>query len=234
MRAESAVPDEGPLSKTEYVLERLRRDILSGVFQPGEQLRQNDIASAYGVSPTPVREALRLLAANGLIVYSRHKGATVLGLDAQEIRDLYALRAAMEGLAVQIATDRLTAEDLERLQDINATLRTHRHDWSPETLTAMNREFHFGIYAASSPVITSHIQHILSSTPPFGGIWGDHDEADRLVREHDEIWRALKEGDGTSARALMEEHIMGSARYRENARRAADALPSGDSTIPAE
>lgn len=215
--------DESPLSKTEYVLERLRRDIASGVYLPGFQLRQHDIADAYGVSPTPVREALRLLASDGMVVYTRHKGATVLGLTSSELRDLYSLRVAMEGLAVKIAADRLTSEDLDRLRQINATLDENRHSWAPDALSALNKEFHFGIYSASSPIISSQIKHIWSATPPFGRIWADRDQADRLVHEHTQILEAMAVRDRERAREVMEQHIASSAQFREKALSGAQA-----------
>ena len=82
-----------PLSKTEYVLQRLREDIASGVVVPGTSLRQSEIAARYGVSATPVREALRLLEAGGSISYAPHRGATVRELSPERVRDVYLLRA---------------------------------------------------------------------------------------------------------------------------------------------
>ncbi|MBX3093314.1 MAG: GntR family transcriptional regulator [Cryobacterium sp.] len=222
--------NDGPLSKTEYVLERLRNDIAAGTFLPGHQLRQHDVAQAYGVSPTPVREALRLLASDGLVVYARHKGATVLGLTPSELSDLYSLRIAMEGLAVEVAAGRLTAEDIDRLRAINVTLHENRHSWEPAALSALNRDFHFGIYLASSPIISSQIKHVWSATPPFGRVWGDADQADRLVEEHDRIIDALATRDGVLARQVMEQHIRGSAHFREKMISSA-RLATGDRSL---
>ena len=215
MESESSA-DELPLSKTEYVLERLRTDIATGTYRPGDPLRQNDLAAVYGVSPTPVREALRLLVSGGLVEYSRHKGATVKSLSAGEIRDLYALRAAMEGLAVEIATDRLDAAAISRLRAINDDLAEHRYEWPARQLSARNRDLHFGIYSASSPIISYHIKHIWSVTPPIAQIWDDKGQADRLIAEHVEILDALASGDATTARALMVQHITASSQFRQS------------------
>lgn len=208
--------DELPLSKTEYVLERLRADIATGTYRPGDPLRQNDLAAAYGVSPTPVREALRLLVSGGLVEYNRHKGATVKSLSAAEIRDLYALRAAMEGLAVEIATDRLDAVAIKHLREINDDITAHRYEWQPARLSARNRDLHFGIYSASSPIISNHIKHIWNVTPPIAQIWGEKAHADRLVAEHVLILDALESGDGANARALMVQHITTSSQFRQS------------------
>jgi DNA-binding GntR family transcriptional regulator len=142
----------------------------------------------------------------------------VLGLNSGEIRDLYALRAAMEGLAVEIATERLNEADFSRLSLVNQTLRDNRHAWSPDALSALNREFHFGIYMASSPIISSQISKTWGSTPPFARIWGSSVESDRLVEEHELILQAMIAGDKKRARRLMEDHITGSALYRERLR----------------
>jgi DNA-binding transcriptional regulator YhcF (GntR family) len=82
-----------PVSKTEYVVARLEADIADGLIDPGQTLRQHEIATRYGVSATPVREALRILAAEGIVRYSAHKSATVAEMEPVELEDLYALRA---------------------------------------------------------------------------------------------------------------------------------------------
>ena len=103
-----------PVSKTAYVLDRMRDDIAKGTILPGQPLKQTDLAARYGVSPTPVREALRLLEADGSISYSPHRGATVLEMDKSRVRDLYLLRAAMESLATRLAVERLTEDGTHR------------------------------------------------------------------------------------------------------------------------
>ncbi len=112
-RANGSPPQ--PVSKTDYVLQRLRMDISSGAIKAGTPLRQLEIAERYGVSATPVREAMRLLEADGSITYSRHRGVTVNEMSSEGIRDLYRLRSLAEGLAVEVAVERMDQAHLVKV-----------------------------------------------------------------------------------------------------------------------
>ena len=110
---DGVIPDHRtrpPQSKTAYVVERLREEIAAGVIVAGAPLRQTEIASRYGVSPTPVREALRILEAAGTIVYSPNRGATVREMHPTDGDDLYRLRAEMEGFACELSVQRRGAD----------------------------------------------------------------------------------------------------------------------------
>lgn len=102
----------------EFVLEALRAAILDGVFPPGTRLRQEDLATAFGTSRIPVREALRVLEYEGLAASEPHRGFTVTALDADEIDEIYDLRIVLEGHAVRLAIPLLTQHDVDELQQL--------------------------------------------------------------------------------------------------------------------
>src|SRR5262245_64442056 len=90
--------------------------VLSGELPSGTRLRQEALAEEFGVSRTPVREALRKLQAGGLVELQPHRGAVVRGLSSREIRDAYEVRATLEALAARLAAERVSREQLKRLE----------------------------------------------------------------------------------------------------------------------
>src|SRR4051812_50150764 len=101
----------------------LQRRVLSGEFPSGTRLRQSALAAEFGVSRTPIREALRKLQAGGLIELQPHRGALVRGLSAREIRDAYEVRAELEALAADLAAVRIRHDQLDRLRAAQAQFR---------------------------------------------------------------------------------------------------------------
>jgi DNA-binding GntR family transcriptional regulator len=211
----TAHPAGPPLSKTEYVLQRLRADIAGGVVVPGASLRQSDIAARYGVSPTPVREALRLLEAGGMISYAPHRGATVRELSPERVQDVYRLRAEIEALATAVACERMTDEDLDRVEAVHEELRTYRGT-DGETLALLNRRLHFTIYHAGSDLIASHASSLWSLFPPEITIWADPDAARALVVDHDGIIEALRARNPRLAQDRAREHVLHAEKLREH------------------
>jgi len=205
-----------PLSKTAYVLERMREDIALGAIVPGQSLKQTDLAARYGVSPTPVREALRLLEADGSISYSPHRGATVPEMDKARVRDLYLLRATMESLATRLAVERLSDEGtIKNVQRLHQDLVRQRPELKPADLFRMNRALHFAIYSSGSPTITEHIGSLWRLLPESATLWSQPQVADVLIAQHGSIVGAMADRDAGAAAAFMYEHVMTAGRIRE-------------------
>lgn len=204
-----------PLSKVEYVLERLREDIQTGVVAAGASLRQQELAERYGVSATPVREALRLLEADGTITYSQHRGVVVSELQPEEIYDLYRLRSAAEGSTVQAAVERLTTEQVERIVAAHDRLAATDGVGEATTLSRMNREFHFAIYEAVSPFVSNFIAQLWTTLPARLTIWEVEAQAKVLLEEHRAILDAILAGDAEEAGRLMAAHVMTSEHFRQ-------------------
>jgi DNA-binding GntR family transcriptional regulator len=204
-------------SKTDMVAAMLREMIVAGQLAPGAPLRQRDLAAQFEVSATPIREALRRLEAEGLVVGDAHRGATVAKPDQGALADNYRIRAALEPLAAQMATERIDAEALADLTEINQTIRA-----LPEGDLAYrehNTRFHFAIYQASgSPVLVSLIRMLWQSLPQRPAPARSQAES---VRQHAEIIEAIRRRDGARAAALTAQHIA-------SALAGADASADGD------
>jgi len=199
-----------PASKTQYTLERLREDIAAGRFRPGDALRQSELAQRYGVSPTPVREALRLLESEGTVVYSPHRGATVTHHDEQRMQDLYAFRARSESLAAELCAVRRTDEQLAEIRDLQEQLRTMASDRSAShvELASWNRELHLTIAATGSPAIAGQIAPLWGLFPTHRTMWKKPGLVQCFLDDHDAIIDAIADMDASRAGAEMNRHIL--------------------------
>ncbi|MFJ7078986.1 GntR family transcriptional regulator [Streptomyces sp. NPDC098781] len=137
----------------EYALAALRAAVLDGSLAGGDRLVQTELAERLGVSTTPIREALRDLATEGLVVFDPHRGALVRSLDMDEVRELYELRMALEPLMVRRVIASITAEQLARAEELQRRMEEpcEISDW-----VELNRAFHavFGEVDGSSRLAT--------------------------------------------------------------------------------
>ena len=126
--------------------EHLRNDIVRGHFRPGQALVQEDLAARYGVSRSPVREALRQLEAEGLVRYHLNRGAFVAALSAQDIREFYGVRRILERGAIRLAVPKLTDAGLKAARALEAAFRSEK---DARSVAGRHNAFHEAIYAAS-------------------------------------------------------------------------------------
>ena len=208
---------EQPLSKAAYVLARLRQELADGVIHPGEQLRQVEIAARYGVSPTPVREALRLLEADGAVTYSPHRGATVTELSRLELNDLYLMRISVEALVARLAAERATTQQVAEIRAQHEDLAAKCDEISPEEVSRLNREWHLALLRLGSPLITEHVVSPLwrRFLPPSESQWRSSERNAIFVAEHERIVVALESGDSSEAESAMADHLQTAVELRE-------------------
>lgn len=206
-----------PVSRTAYVVERLKADVASGVIKPGELIKQTVIAKRYGVSATPVREALRMLEADGVIDYSTHRGASVREMTPDAAADLYRLRAAVESVAAEMAVQRMTPEGLEAIRAAHRALAEALDSphTEPAALSLLNRSFHFAIYAMSSSLVLQHVELLYSRFTPGTTVWRDPADARALQHDHDQILAAIENGDAREAARLTAVHVHHAAEIRD-------------------
>jgi DNA-binding GntR family transcriptional regulator len=200
-----------PLSKLEYVLQMIRSEIDSGVVKPGDPLRQMELSRRLKVSPTPIREALRLLEAEGRVVYSPNKGVVVANIDEHWIDDLYEIRELVEGMAVRRAVERMSSADLQRIHELFKQLETEE---SPARLSELNRDFHFEIYRSASENLAQHIAALWRPLPRQVTTYRSKEDAQVLHDQHVQIMDALLAEDAERAGTLMEVHIRTSRSMR--------------------
>ena len=201
----------GYVSKTDLVAALLRELVITGELGAGEQLRQRDLAQRFGVSQTPVREAMRRLESEGLLICDTHRGFTVVPPDDGRIEENFQIRAALESLGASLAARKIDAQGLARLHDLNDKMRALADD--DLAYAELNREFHFTVYEyAHSPLLLSLMRLLWASLHPGPRVSRTHAES---ARQHDEILSALTEGDAAAASARTYQHIMGAAPVRD-------------------
>ena len=197
----------GYISKTDLVAALLRELVITGELAAGEQLRQRDLAQRFGVSQTPVREAMRRLESEGLLICDTHRGFTVVPPDNGRIEENFQIRAALESLGASLAARKIDAQGLARLHDLNDKMRALADD--DPAYAELNREFHFTVYEyAHSPLLLSLMRLLWASLHPGPRVSRTHAES---ARQHDAILSALTEGDAAAASARTYQHIMGAA-----------------------
>jgi DNA-binding GntR family transcriptional regulator len=203
----------GYTSKTDMVAALVRELVITGELGAGEQLRQRDLAERFGVSQTPVREAMRRLESEGLLVCDTHRGFTVVASDHGLLEENFRIRAALESLGASLAAPKIDADGLARLRDLNDQMRALADD--DPGYAELNREFHFTVYSyARSPLLLSLMRLLWASLHGGPRVSRTHAES---ARQHDDILTALSDGDAEGASALTYQHIMGADPVREEA-----------------
>jgi DNA-binding GntR family transcriptional regulator len=199
--------------------------ILSGEIPSHSRLRQASLAAEFGVSRTPVREALRKLQSTGVVVLEPHRGAVVRGTTPREVREAYLVRAELEGLAAELATAHVTDEELGRLHEAQELFRSsieneierRRSGETPERWSAendwerANNLFHEVIQrAAGNRQLHAAIAHLHRSFPRHL-TWTALSRSSHLlgenVEQHNRILAALERRDPPGARAEMAAHV---------------------------
>jgi DNA-binding GntR family transcriptional regulator len=133
----------------EAALERLREAIILGELTPGAPLRLEDLARSLGMSISPIREAVRQLEALGLAEHVPHHGAKVMGLDVEELRELFSIRLALETMALRRAAELFSPEDEERARSHLAAFDDARHRGDTRGAMREHTAFHFALYQAA-------------------------------------------------------------------------------------
>jgi DNA-binding GntR family transcriptional regulator len=199
----------------QWVADQLRSEILEGRLKPGEWLRQERLAQEHGVSQMPVREALKQLASEGLVEHVPYRGARVVQFSADDIEDLYACRAFLEGMAARFAAQNITADELAELAALVPRMAACE---TPRDLTEyreLNRRFHAAIFAASRrSYLVRTLAQLWAAFPTM--LWSNvprvatdsvpgREEPD--VAEHSAIVVALAAHDPEAAERAVREHI---------------------------
>lgn len=196
-------------TRAEIVTAALRRELLSGALEPGHELSQDDLAARYEVSRIPVREALRSLAAEGLVELHPHRAARVKLHSPEEIAELWWIRQMLEPAAARLAAGRTTPgavaaarRVLEKMDALGPLPDTGR--W-----LALNRTFHLTIYAvAGKPQLLALITQLLDQSARYIGIYlKSPEQFHRAAGEHAEILAAFAAGDADTLERLSRDHL---------------------------
>ncbi|MEW2080412.1 GntR family transcriptional regulator [Streptomyces sp. NPDC005283] len=193
-------------SRTQYVLEAIKHAILTGGLGPGQALVETELAAQFGVSKTPVREALKTLAGTGLVVMSQYKGATVRMVDADMAREVYDVRLLLEPEALRRSVE--GSADLEAAED--ALLKADDAADRAERSLA-NREFHRALYLpCGNPLLARMLDEVRDQAALVSTVaWAAEPSWEREALEHREILRLALAGDAEGAARALREHIAG-------------------------
>jgi len=140
-------PIPGRIATQVSVADRIRTLILRRELRPGERLVQTDLAEQFGVSRTPIREALYRLASDGLITFSPHKGASVADFSLSELEGIYSIRIAIEGYGASLAAEKISDHDIDELEALLNQMKEMFQQGDRWRLLAVNRQFYASLYA---------------------------------------------------------------------------------------
>lgn len=194
-------------TKEEQVADYLRERIISGVYPRGSRLKQAEIAQELHLSITPVREALKLLAAEGYISGDSYRGARVEPFDPASSGEVLGLRLMLEAQLVRGAVERATSKDLEELRKLAGEFAEAFASGDRATARGVNYRFHRRMYDIAAMPQTQHFVQILWARYPFDLINAASGRGEDAVREHAEILDAIAGGDASAAVMSMRQHI---------------------------
>ena len=196
-------------SLSEKVFQALSDDILSGRRKSGENLTELKLCSQFGVSRTPVREALRMLEQKGLCQLISNRGAVVLGVTDHDLRDIYTIRACVEGLASCWAAERATDEELQDLREMVELQEFYYQKHAAGRMNDLDSRFHQAIYECCR---SRPLEHLLTDlhhqiTLYRRRSFNANGRAGRAIEEHRHILEALEARDGAEAARRTGEHV---------------------------
>jgi len=194
-------------TKEEQVADYLRERIISGVYPRGSRLKQAEIAEHLHLSITPVREALRLLEAEGYVNGDSYRGARVVPFDAAASGEILNLRLMLEAQLVRGAIDKVTSQDIAELRALGDEFAEAFRSGDRAIARGVNYRFHRRLYDCAQMPQTQHFVQILWARYPFDLINAVQGRGDDAIKEHDEILEALTTGDATAAMLAMRKHI---------------------------
>jgi DNA-binding GntR family transcriptional regulator len=180
----------------------LRDRILTGRLQPGDRLDLDELTAEFGISRTPVREALLELSYEGLVAITPRSGMAVVGITPEDAVDNFAILAALAGKAAEIATARVTPDELAELRTLADAIE------GSDDVVRANRRFHRALnQAARSPRLLTYLRQAVRVVPGnYFELFPEQEERSR--REHAALLDAMERGDGAEARQIMEAHVL--------------------------
>lgn len=214
MAARNAVRQDG-LPSSEFVYRSLKDDIISGTLAPDTRLIELAIAAEYGVSRTPVREALKRLAAENLVLADPARGMVVHAPDASEIEDVFIVREALDGLAARLAAHRITPSEIGRLEVIVDSMAEAIRAGRREQVVIANVRFHDVIYDVAGNGMLERVARDLReyvrrfTTLPFAS----PERVEHVLDEHRAILAAMKAHDPEAADAAAHAHLGAAREY---------------------
>jgi DNA-binding GntR family transcriptional regulator len=194
-------------TKRDQVLDELQKLIISGEVPRGAPLQQDELARRFGTSITPVREALRLLESEGLVISQPHRGVRVATADEDRLKATYVMRRLLETHAMRRAALRVSRRDLATAREINRRLADAAAADDDMATREANREFHFLFYErCGRPAMVDRIRS-LWLVFPWEVLLVLHDRTMHSVEDHDELCDVMEQGDLDAVGEVVERHL---------------------------
>jgi DNA-binding GntR family transcriptional regulator len=189
----------------------IRELIMQGELRPGDKVPEQQLCERFGVSRTPMREALKVLAAEGVLQLVINRGAIVAHTTQEEIEELFPIMAALESVAGEYACKRATARDIARVRKLHDEMIAHYKAGKESAYLRNNRAIHEAIFElAGNATLAAMYQQLLTRIHSIRFVirksskhWED------AVREHEQIIAALEARDGPRLGQLLKEHVTG-------------------------
>lgn len=197
-----------PPTIVEAVLQELRRRLIEGRLAPGDTIGVDQLAREFEISALPVREAVRVLVAEGRVMHSPHRGYRVRSLDYRDVEEIYLMCSVLEAEAIRRGVPRMGAEGVERMRSLLEDLESDAGVplWRR---VAVHQDFHFvPIEASGLPRITATLRRLWQHTDHYRSLHFFHgrDGSPVVYDDHHELLRACESGDGEQAVAIMDRH----------------------------
>lgn len=210
MTTEQMESETGRTRHADRLRQAIETDIVTGVFRPGERLDEQSLADRFGVSRTPLREALVQLAANGLVKLLPRRGAFVVSLSFQEIVERFEMMAALEGMCAALAARRFNDQDRAALLASLAECEHEARQGDSDSYYLANERFHQLIYAASrNGFLAEQARQLQTRLQPYRRL---QLRAGRRIAssfaEHQRIVEAILAGDGEQAANEIRDHVL--------------------------
>ncbi|MEP5761561.1 MAG: GntR family transcriptional regulator [Litoreibacter sp.] len=202
------------LSQGEVAFSKVMQAIETGIYQPGDRLREVQIAERLSLSRTPVREALRRLEAENIVEHRPRVGAVIRKLGHSEVVELYEMRLVLERTAAEMAAKHAVEAEVDTLGSLNDSLAQSGHD--PASAAAINQKFHRAIYMTSRNRFLTEAARAMNNALLLLGptTLADADRIATVAAQHTQIIDAISAGDIDGAGAAAEAHLQTSLRYR--------------------
>ena len=202
-----------PIGRTALAVEvtdRLRQMILEGQLEPGAKIQERLLTEQFGVSRTPLREALKVLAAEGLLELIPNRGTVISRQTSEELREIFSVLAVLEGLAGELAAQNATDEELRSIGELTATLRRCHEASNRPQYFATNLEIHRHIIAAAKNATLARSHALLADRAQRARYQANltAQRWQKAIEEHEEIAAVLAARDGEAAARLMKAHIL--------------------------
>jgi len=188
---------------------RLRVMITEGELLPGSRIAERELCERFGISRTPLREALKVLASEGLVELLPHRGARVTQLSEVELRDAFEIVGTLEGLAGELACRRIDAAALAELEAVHQRMREHYRRGELAEYFACNQAIHEAINRAAGNAQLIEMYELVSNRVRRARFLANHspERWAEAMREHDAILDALRRRDGAACGALLRAHL---------------------------